>query len=253
MKAKSLFVTVLSLVLGTSLSAQITVNQDGGGRIGIPTYLIEADQWQAKTDFATGVSREQADSLCLAYADSAFGNKYFAYVCLDTSSAALTIEDWIGRMVAQRSNVYAYFLDWMITANWEHACQYIFIDRESGQMDVVEHTAPPMDFDAWGLIHGPDVGIEDACGYRSVTVNQNVPNPFNGTTKIQCCLPEKAGPAWLVVYDVQGREVLRECVAAGSSEIEIDGKLLPAAGTYVYTVIYGNERLQAKKMYFLKQ
>ena len=67
MKAKSLFVTVLSLVLGTSLSAQITVNQDGGGRIGIPTYLIEADQWQAKTDFATGVSREQADSRYAAF------------------------------------------------------------------------------------------------------------------------------------------------------------------------------------------
>ena len=34
MKTKSLFVAVLSLVLGTSLSAQITVNQDGGVRFG---------------------------------------------------------------------------------------------------------------------------------------------------------------------------------------------------------------------------
>ena len=50
MKAKSLFVAVLSLVLGTSLSAQITVNQDGGVRIGMPPQsLVGGARWTLST------------------------------------------------------------------------------------------------------------------------------------------------------------------------------------------------------------
>lgn len=49
MKTKSLFVAVLSLVLGTSLSAQITVNQDGGVRIGTAPKSLVGGGWTLST------------------------------------------------------------------------------------------------------------------------------------------------------------------------------------------------------------
>ena len=59
----------------------------------------------------------QADSIFFLYADSAFGEEYFAYFYTDTVSGTGEYKDWVGRVVAQRENAYAYFVDWLLCAN----------------------------------------------------------------------------------------------------------------------------------------
>jgi len=85
-------------------------------------------------------------------------------------------------------------------------------------------------------------GVGD--GLPSATsLGQNVPNPFNPSTKIGFALKE-SGPVTLVIHDVAGRLVRTllagEVLAAGAHGVVWDGRDLKdrpaAAGVYFYTV-----------------
>ena len=70
---------------------------------------------------------------------------------------------------------------------------------------------------------------------------QNYPNPFTDVTRIPISIDE-ASEVGLTVYNVLGQEVGRvepEFRQAGESEIEFDGRDLPA-GTYLYVVRIGD-------------
>ena len=56
----------------------------------------------------SSIGKLQADSIFFLYADSAFGEEYFAYFYSDTVSGTGEYKDWVGRVVAQRENAYAY-------------------------------------------------------------------------------------------------------------------------------------------------
>ena len=66
-------------------------------------------------------------------------------------------------------------------------------------------------------------------------LQQNHPNPFNGSTSIRFTLPSHS-QARLSVYDVLGREVkqvFNDSMEAGTYTIDFDASELPS-GTYLY-------------------
>jgi hypothetical protein len=88
-------------------------------------------------------------------------------------------------------------------------------------------------------------------------LDQNVPNPFNPTTKIGFSL-EKAGPVELIVYDVTGARVatlLREHRPAGPYVVQWDGRddrgAPVGSGVYLYKLTAG-PRVDTRKMILLK-
>ena len=172
---------------------------------------------------ASSIGKLQADSIFFLYADSAFGEEYFAYFYSDTVSGTGEYKDWVGRVVAQRENAYAYFLDWLLLTNWEHPCQYAFIDKATGRLEVIEHTAPPFEMDdKWELIHAFPLGTERGKETSGYELYPNVPNPFRGETVVKCRLPEVVKEAVLVVYDLRGEEVYREALPGrGLTEVEV--------------------------------
>ncbi len=81
------------------------------------------------------------------------------------------------------------------------------------------------------------------------SLSQNYPNPFNPTTEIQFAIA-KAGFTTLKVYDLLGREVasiVSENLNAGSYKIGFNANNL-ASGTYVYSLVTGDFRMNKKMM-----
>lgn len=93
------------------------------------------------------------------------------------------------------------------------------------------------------------VGLDEvAAGAQNVMeVSQNVPNPFNGTTKVTVNLAN-ASDLSVEVVDMAGQKVMnieKGFMQAGSNEIEINASQLQA-GIYFYTVSAGAERVTKK-------
>jgi hypothetical protein len=92
---------------------------------------------------------------------------------------------------------------------------------------------------------------------RSFALFQNIPNPFNATTRIDFNLPD-AGDVTLIVYDVLGRKVatlVNDHLEPGAHHIEWDarddgGRAL-ASGVYFYRIVTTDSQA-SRKMVLLK-
>jgi len=89
-------------------------------------------------------------------------------------------------------------------------------------------------------------------GPKEFKLEQNFPNPFNPTTKIQYQLPQDARVT-LKVYDILGSEVatlVNEEQEAGYKEVQFNGNNI-ASGMYVYRLQAG-DFISTKKMLMVK-
>jgi hypothetical protein len=80
-----------------------------------------------------------------------------------------------------------------------------------------------------------------------MTVSQNIPNPFTGTTKIEVNL-EKTSDLSLVVYNLTGQKVYElnnGSTPAGMQTLTINGSNLKS-GVYFYTVTAGENKITKK-------
>lgn len=102
-----------------------------------------------------------------------------------------------------------------------------------------------------GLGNACPVGIEEVAE-NGITLGQNIPNPFEGTTTINYELTE-AMNITLEVIDVTGKvvmEVNEGTVSAGAHNIVLDADGLDA-GVYFYSIVSNNSRL-TKQMVITK-
>jgi hypothetical protein len=81
---------------------------------------------------------------------------------------------------------------------------------------------------------------------KNISLSQNYPNPFNSATEIQFSLPSP-GPASLVIYDIQGREVrtlFDGTFEAGAHSVIWDGlnddNRPVSSGVYFYSLKSGD-------------
>jgi hypothetical protein len=170
-------------------------------------------------------------------------------------------------------------LKWKITTDEDVRGYRVYRAREA-EFDEVELND--------GLLIDPsrlwfvDTGVDPSTGYRyalvvvdedgvehrsqtmtvttlawSLSLDQNVPNPFNPTTAISFVVPE-ASRARLVVYDVTGavvRILLNEFVPAGRKAVHWDGTndigQTVSTGHYFYRLVVGG-RVLSRKMLLLK-
>jgi hypothetical protein len=86
----------------------------------------------------------------------------------------------------------------------------------------------------------------------SYSLGQNYPNPFNPMCNVQFTMCN-AGNVKLVVYDIQGREVLtlvNDKLSAGTYEVKFDGSGL-TSGVYFYRMV-SEGFTETKKMLLIK-
>lgn len=79
-------------------------------------------------------------------------------------------------------------------------------------------------------------------------LEQNVPNPFRGITRIGYFLPAQAGQASLIVHDAQGREIKRvRLQQKGNSQVDLQTQNL-AAGRYSYSLYVDGTLIDTRQM-----
>nr|MDA3929107.1 T9SS type A sorting domain-containing protein [Prolixibacteraceae bacterium] len=84
------------------------------------------------------------------------------------------------------------------------------------------------------------------------TLAQNIPNPFNQSTKINMYLPSEITKAILYVYTMQGAQIDQfEIYERGDTFTTIEGHSLNA-GMYLYTLIADGKEVDTKKMILTK-
>lgn len=86
----------------------------------------------------------------------------------------------------------------------------------------------------------------------AVELHQNNPNPFTRDTEIKMSLPESAGQASIIIYNLEGRELKNYRVQErGNASVKIAGSDLHA-GMYLYTLIVDGKVVDTKRMILTK-
>jgi hypothetical protein len=96
-------------------------------------------------------------------------------------------------------------------------------------------------------------GVAERIIPASVTLEQNVPNPFNPRTRIRFTVTPPGGTASLTIFDVAGREViglLDEWILEGTRTVywngrNKNGEAVPS-GVYFYRLTFGQTQLTRK-------
>lgn len=92
---------------------------------------------------------------------------------------------------------------------------------------------------------------DDYDGLKNLTIDQNVPNPFNQKTTISYNIPAQVSNASVAIFDLTGKLLLQFDNLKGKSQIAIEGNKL-SAGMYIYTLLVGGKEITSKKMILTK-
>ena len=86
----------------------------------------------------------------------------------------------------------------------------------------------------------------------SAYLEQNRPNPSDGSTTIRYHLPANAGNGKIVITDIKG-SIVKTITAPNNTngQISLDSGLL-SAGTYSYTLYVNNKMMDSKQMVITK-
>jgi hypothetical protein len=96
-------------------------------------------------------------------------------------------------------------------------------------------------------INCPPVGINEKQEKPTLSVSQNVPNPFNGLTEVNV-YHQNGGDLSLKVTNITGQTLMtmdKTMVLPGVSQFVIDGSRL-SPGVYFYSVQQGDQRITKK-------
>ncbi|HEX5149899.1 MAG TPA: tail fiber domain-containing protein [Parafilimonas sp.] len=92
-------------------------------------------------------------------------------------------------------------------------------------------------------------GDATAASIKSVTLEQNIPNPFNKTTTIKYSLPQKFTTAHIVITDKNGKTLKQINISrsGGKETINVDAAAL-SAGAYNYSLVVNGRIISSRQM-----
>jgi hypothetical protein len=95
-------------------------------------------------------------------------------------------------------------------------------------------------------------GVNSQSNVIEAQLSQNVPNPFNQTTKINCVIPSGSNNVNLYIYNMQGIQ-LQHYKISGTGEqcVTVSAGSLKA-GMYLYALVIDGKEVDTKKMILTK-
>lgn len=80
---------------------------------------------------------------------------------------------------------------------------------------------------------------------------QNTPNPFDSKTTIEYSISNMEQSAFIIIYDLNGKELIKTQVEEGKGRISIDGGSL-LSGMYLYSLVVDGQEQDTKRMVLSK-
>lgn len=113
----------------------------------------------------------------------------------------------------------------------------------SAKVDVLEH----QDEQVFPAVKKVSAGV-DGVSEVSAPLSQNRPNPFDSATVIDCTVDEGVQEAFIGIYDLQGKQIMRlDVEQRGKTSVTVDGSALPA-GIYIYALVADGKEIATKRM-----
>lgn len=90
------------------------------------------------------INKKQSDDIILEYIENNLLSDCQLHYYSDTISNEVRVVTCRDTLI--RQNSYAYFIDEMPMANWYHPCRYVFVNKDSGVIEVFFSEIPPSEF-----------------------------------------------------------------------------------------------------------
>ena len=90
--------------------------------------------------------------------------------------------------------------------------------------------------------------FNETASNRTATLYQNVPNPFRQGTEIRFYLPQTVAAAFLIFYDLQGRQLHQISLTQRGEGVEFISGSQFAPGIYLYALIADGQAVAVKQM-----
>lgn len=100
-----------------------------------------------------------------------------------------------------------------------------------------------------GMLEQSTTGVNTVSSQNN-TLYQNTPNPFDESTTIKYSIKSMNSSAYIIVYDLNGRE-LNKTAVEGDGNITIDGNTL-TPGMYLYSLVVDGVAVDTKRMVLSK-
>jgi hypothetical protein len=93
------------------------------------------------------------------------------------------------------------------------------------------------------------LGVDKNNGFNiaKAELYQNIPNPFNESSVIKFSIPESSKTAFIIVYDMQGKQLKKYSLTKGSSQVFVAANEYKA-GMYLYSLIVDHKEIDTKRM-----
>jgi hypothetical protein len=93
------------------------------------------------------------------------------------------------------------------------------------------------------------LGVDKNNGFNiaKAELYQNIPNPFNESSVIKFSIPENSKTAFIIVYDMQGKQLKKYSLTKGSSQVLVAANEYKA-GMYLYSLIVDHKEIDTKRM-----
>ena len=83
---------------------------------------------------------------------------------------------------------------------------------------------------------------------QKAVLKQNKPNPFNTSTSIECTVPQNVASAFICVYDLQGKQVLKIDIRERGDVVNVIDASSLVPGMYIYALIADGTEIDSKRM-----
>jgi len=100
------------------------------------------------------------------------------------------------------------------------------------------------------VLRSTNVDLEEEINNLNPILQQNIPNPFSGSTKISYAIPENSRNAFLQIVDMNGRMIDKiEINERGNGYITLYGDKLQSNVIYLYSLIIDGKIIDTKRFY----
>lgn len=127
------------------------------------------------------------------------------------------------------------------------------VKNQQAQIEILKSTIASIEANCCtGNLKSASIANEAALTEKVAQLNQNIPNPFNKETRIDCFIPATSGNSILYIYNMNGMQLQQFRInGKGEQSITINGNSLEP-GMYLYALVIDGREVDTKRMILTK-